>query len=360
MGTSNAVTTDASWTQIVHWRRLRFVLILATLPALPIGLSWDSGLPAALYRTWSMGLVGMVIFGLLERWPRRLPRWLARWVLQVISVALAMPITVFVIYVASTPDSAPAFWTEERRLSGFFMLSVFGLLLAPWGALCALVRQRESIVQEQALRFELERSELERQALDAQLRLMQGQVSPHFLFNTLANVQSLVEDESPKARDVLRSLIAYLRAAVPRLEQTSTTLEQELELVRSYLEVMQMRMSDRLAFTLDMDEATKPLACPPTTVLTLIENAIRHGIDPSEQGGHIFVTVRLREHRCRIVVRDTGLGLASATPGLGTGLKSLRSRLRLAFDDTVRLRIQECEPRGVEVELEFPAQVAAI
>ena len=102
------------------------------------------------------------------------------------------------------------------------MITGAGVLLAPWVALGALVRQREALAREQALAFELERSELERQALDARLRLLQAQVQPHFLFNTLANVRALVNAGSPRAPAVLDSLIAYLRAAVPRLNEPAT------------------------------------------------------------------------------------------------------------------------------------------
>ena len=102
------------------------------------------------------------------------------------------------------------------------------MLFAPWIALGAMVRQREAFARDQALAFELERSELERKALDARLRLLQAQVEPHFLFNTLANVQALVDAGSPQASSVLESLIAYLRAAVPRMHEPATTLGQEL------------------------------------------------------------------------------------------------------------------------------------
>src|SRR5439155_5007623 len=113
------------------------------------------------------------------------------------------------------------------------------MLLGPWAGLAALVREKDAVAHQQALAFDLERSELERQALDARLHLLQAQVAPHFLFNTLANVQALVDAGSPHAAPVLRSLVQYLRAAVPRLhEPAATTIERELQLVRPYLELM--------------------------------------------------------------------------------------------------------------------------
>ena len=119
----------------------------------------------------------------------------------------------------------------------------------------ALYRHISGEVQRQALAFDLQRSEYERNALDARLRLLQAQVEPHFLFNTLANVRELVDAGSPQASAVLGSLIAYLRAAVPRLHGIGDHAGQEIELVRAYLEVMHMRMPDRLQFSLHADEA---------------------------------------------------------------------------------------------------------
>jgi LytS/YehU family sensor histidine kinase len=232
------------------------------------------------------------------------------------------------------------------------------MLLAPWMALGALVRQKDALARHQALAFDLERSELERQALDARLSLLQAQVAPHFLFNTLANVQALVDTGSPQAPAVLRSLIAYLRAAVPRLHEPATTFGQELELVQAYLELMHMRIPDRLQFALHVDEAALTLRCPPMTLLTLVENAVRHGIDPSEEGGRIDILVQRRDDRCLVRVSDTGAGLRQTGNGLGTGLSALRERLQLVFGGDVQLRVGAQQPRGVCAELDLPARGA--
>jgi LytS/YehU family sensor histidine kinase len=191
------------------------------------------------------------------------------------------------------------------------------------------------------------------------MRLLQAQVQPHFLFNTLANVRALVNAGSPRAPAVLDSLIDYLRAAVPRLNEPASTVAHEAQLVRAYLELMQMRLPDRLAFTLTIDPAALPLSCPPLTLLTLVENAVRHGIDPAEDGGRIDVVVQLREGRCCIGVCDSGVGLRDAGSSLGTGLSSLRERLALIFGAEAQLRIAAIEPHGVRAEVEFPAQRAA-
>jgi LytS/YehU family sensor histidine kinase len=239
-------------------------------------------------------------------------------------------------------------------MSGFMMLTFLSILLAPWTALAALLRQKEAFARHQALAFDLERSELERQTLDARLHLLQAQVAPHFLFNTLANVQALVDARSPHASAVLRSLIAYLRAAVPLLREPAATLGQELELVQAYLDLMHMRMPDRLRFALHVDESALALRCPPTTLLTLVENAVRHGIDPSEEGGSIDIRVERLRDRCVIRVLDTGVGLQQTAQGLGTGLSTLRERLQLHYGGAAQLRVTAQEPRGVCAELELP------
>ncbi|HZP68087.1 MAG TPA: histidine kinase [Rudaea sp.] len=343
---------------LLSWRRLRFTFCFSTAFGLLIGFGWESGVLAAVDRAWLLGLTALLAFGLFEQWPKRLPRWVARWVLQVVAVAVAMPCTTFAIYALSTPPGAPPFWREDLRLAGFGMFSVLGVLLAPWVALGALVRQKEALARHQALAFELERSELERQALDARMHLLQAQVKPHFLFNTLANVQALVDTGSPQASTVLRSLIAYLRAAVPRLNEPTTTLGQELDLVEAYLELMHMRMPDRLTFALHVDAAARTLRCPPMTLLTLVENAVRHGIDPNEEGGRIDIFVEHAGTRCQVRVVDTGIGLRRSGDGLGTGLSTLRERLKLFFGEDAELRLSERQPRGVVAEIDFPASGA--
>jgi sensor histidine kinase YesM len=323
---------------LLSWRRVRFGLLASIALGLLLSIHWG---PSALLHMLLLAIVALLVFGLFEQWPKPLPRWLARWALQVVGVALAMPLGTLLIGALGV---APL-WPVQGIM----------LLLAPWAALAALVRQKDALARDQALAFELEKSELEREALNARLHLLQAQMAPHFLFNTLANVQALVDEGSPQASAVLRSLIAYLRAAVPRLHEPATTMGQELELVQAYLELMQMRMPDRLRFTLHADEPTRALRCPPMTLLTLVENAVRHGIDPSEEGGRIDIYVHRHDDRCVVRVSDTGMGLRSEGNGLGTGLSTLRERLQLAFRGDAHLRVSPQMPQGVCAELDIPA-----
>jgi Histidine kinase len=337
-------------------RRVAVALTMSIGVGLLLMFGWTTSPSSLFLRTIIIGLSATTVFALFEVWPRRLPRWLQRWALQVVAVGVFMPVTTLLIYILSTRRGAPPFWQDPSRLDGWTHLTFAGLLLAPWTALAAVVRQKEAFARDQSLSFALERSELERQALDARLHLLQAQVAPHFLFNTLANVQALVDAGSPHASVVLRSLTAYLRAAVPLLHESAATIERELQLVRPYLELMQMRMPDRLQYGMNVDPSALKIRCPPTTLLTLVENAVRHGIDPSEEGGRIDIDIERRGERCVVRVTDTGAGLHQSAGGLGTGLTTLRERLQLIFGDAAQLRLMSGASRGVAVEVEMPAQ----
>lgn len=345
---------------LLHPRRLRFGLIASLALALLLSLGWQSPVYTLFWRAGVVVGSAMLAFGLAEQWPARLPTWLARWALQVLAVALIIPVSTFLIYVLSTEAGAPPFWFDGARLGGYLKMTLLPLLIAPWIALAVLVRQREAWARELRLAFELERSELARQALDARMHLLTAQVQPHFLFNTLANVQALVETGSPRAAPVLENLIAYLQAAVPRLDEGEATLSQEMELVRAYLAVMQMRMPDRLSYDLLMEPGLEAQRCPPMTLLTLVENAVRHGIDPSEEGGRIEVSARRVGQRCLLQVLDTGVGLGASGSGMGTGLKGLRERLTLFFGGDVSMQLHAVQAHGLRVALDLPVQEAGV
>ena len=323
--------------------------IIVGLLALP---TWRSSTSTLFIRVIIIALVATMAFTLFEVWPRRLPVSLQRWALQVIAVGVFMPATTVTMWVLVPLQSGVRFWDS----SGWTHLTFVALFLAPWTAFVAIVRQKDAFARDRELTFTLERSELERQALDARLHLLQAQVAPHFLFNTLANVQALVDAGSPQASAVLRSLTAYLRAAVPLLHEPAATIERELQLVRPYLELMQMRMPDRLQYSIHVDRAALSLRCPPTTLLTLVENAVRHGIDPTEEGGRIDVHIERHGARCVVRVTDTGAGLHQSASGLGTGLTTLRERLQLIFGDAAHLRLIAGTPRGAVAEIDMPAQ----
>ncbi len=310
--------------------------------------------PALLGRTLFVALAVVLAHRLAGLWRFR---WLPRWLAQALAVVLVAPAATLAVYLFSTSGDVAAVLENPYRMLGLLWIAGCATVLGVLVTLGAVVREREAQAHSQALQFAVERSELERQALDARLTMLTAQIEPHFLFNTLANVQALVESGSPRAASVLKSLIAYLRAALPRLQDGGqASLADELMLVRSYLELMHMRMPDRLTYAVDVDPALSSLRFPPMALLTLVENAIRHGIDPAEQGGHIELGGR-REgdgSRVRLWVSDTGIGLrGSGTPG--TGLANLRSRLQGVHGASVTVSLTSNATRGVRAELSFEA-----
>jgi sensor histidine kinase YesM len=349
-----SLSAAATHPPIFGWRRMRVVIVASFALALLAQLTWTGSNLVLLLRLVAGGCFALLIFGLFERWPRRLPRWLARWALQVAGVALFHPFAMALIYWLTTFGESLPWYRVETRMGGYGLLTMFGILFGPWIAVAALLRQIKDEARKQALAFELERSEFERRELDSRLRLLQAQVEPHFLFNTLANVRELVESGSSRAAIVLEHLITYLRAAVPRLQDSTTTLAQEFELAGAYLEVMHMRMPDRLQFELRLEPAARSQHCPPMLLLTLVENAVRHGIDPAVRGGRITVRAGVDEARVWLEVADTGVGLQHAADGQGTGLANLRERLRLAFGDAARLDLQPNTPQGLRASVEWP------
>jgi signal transduction histidine kinase len=327
---------------------------LAIAVALMIAPVFMPPLPVLFGRNLFIAIVLLLAYTAAGQW-RNPP--LPRWVVQLAAIGLAAPIATLVVYLVSTGGDFRELFGNPARVTGFVMIGgaamVFGLVLA----LGALYRERDAQANAQALQFALERETLQRQATDAQLKVLQSQVEPHFLFNTLANVQALVESGSPRAAPVLGSLIAYLRAAMPQLHQGAPTLGQEEALARSYLELMQMRMPDRLAFSIAIDPALRILRLPPFTLLTLVENAVRHGIDPSEAGGCIEVGARRDGESVTLWVQDSGRGIDDAkTPG--TGLANLRERLAATYGDQAVLTLLGVEPHGVRAEITIPIDCA--
>lgn len=191
-------------------------------------------------------------------------------------------------------------------------------------------------------------------------RLATAQIQPHFLFNTLASLQHWVDTQDSRAGSTLRAFTQYLRATLPMFEQESLSLTQELAIVRSYLEVMQARLGTRLVWQIEADPALSDLRLPPGALLTLVENAIGHGIEPALRGGEVRVQARQELGQAVLEVRDTGHGLA-ATPGTdGLGLANTRERLRQLYGERASLQLLSVEPGCLaRIQVRPDAEVSA-
>jgi sensor histidine kinase YesM len=230
------------------------------------------------------------------------------------------------------------------------------VLVALPGVALTMVRNRHYALLAVQLAQEAEQARLARALSETQLRLLRAQIEPHFLFNTLGAVQQLAEQGAPRAAELTAHLIDFLRASTSDMRCEQVPLDTELRLVDSYLRVMQIRLGERLRFSIDLPPELAVTQVPSMIVLTLAENAVKHGIEPSLRGGEIALSVRQEDGSVRVQVRDSGVGM-SDTPGNGTGLENLRHRLRLAYGDAACLLLSEAEP-GLLAEIVIPAKEA--
>jgi hypothetical protein len=197
--------------------------------------------------------------------------------------------------------------------------------------------------------------EAEKRAAEAQLRLVQAQMEPHFLFNTLANVLSLIDADPARARRMLEAFTDYLRSSLGSLRRDDATLASELELVEAYLGLQQLRMDERLRYSIAADAAARAVTLPPMMLQPLVENAVLHGLERKVEGGAIEVTARQVGTHLLIEVHDDGLGPASTEPraGHGLALANLRARLRSRYGAAASLDILPAHP-GTRATLRLP------
>lgn len=199
-----------------------------------------------------------------------------------------------------------------------------------------------------------EQTATEKELSVAKLNLLHAQVEPHFLYNTLANAQVLTRTDPPRADQMLGHLIQYLRSSLPSVEESMSTLGVELERTQAYLEILKIRMGARLALQVDVPPALLGLALPSMALQTLVENAIKHGLEPKPGGGTVWIIARAFEDHVTLTVADDGLGFGQGTSGSGIGLKNLRERLRLTCGERAGVAIVSNFPSGVAATITLP------
>jgi sensor histidine kinase YesM len=243
--------------------------------------------------------------------------------------------------------------------SGLFILAYTARALLYGGLATAVLylfaREREDARALHAARFE--KVSLDRQTLEARLQALQAQIEPHFLFNTLANIKLLYETEASRAKPLIHDLAAYLRTALPQLRDVRSTLARELELARAYLSVLKVRMGDRLNVVIDVPADLREATVPPMMLLTLVENAIKHGLGPLPQGGTITIRAGRSAERIRVSVIDDGVGFPRGF-GAGIGLSNTRARLAALYGSKARLMLDANPRGGVIAEIEWPCEIS--
>jgi sensor histidine kinase YesM len=241
-------------------------------------------------------------------------------------------------------------FVSSRLLADSLRLALPAMFLV----LIADVHRRALQIDSAAHAAEMSRAQLGHDEAGQQLALLQAQIEPHFLFNVLGNVRRLYRTQPRAGSEAIVSLMRYLCAALPQLRKHTTSLAGEIELVRAYLDLLKVRMGPRLAFSIEVDRTLDDLAFPPMLLITLVENAIKHGLDPVG-GGSILVGAYAQSDRLQVSILDDGVGLgAAASSGAGVGLANIRRQLAARYDGQARLTLQERVPRGTRATISIP------
>ncbi len=285
-----------------------------------------------------------------RRW--RLPAQLAS---RALAVGLGAALGTWLRYVVGSLGSPMPF-----KPSWAVSTMAVWMLLGGMAYALLLVSRAQRQGHEQLAQLFREREALRTQQTEAQLSALNAQIEPHFLFNTLANVKRLYETRPERGRDMLVALIAYLRAALPGMRRHESTLADELELVRHYLAILQMRMGERLSFDITAPDELLSAQLPTLVLPTLVENAIKHGLSPLPEGGRIEIRAASAENGgLTVEVADNGQGFGAASGGAGVGLANTRARLAARFGDAAALELEAAQPRGVVARVRLPAEALA-
>ncbi len=249
----------------------------------------------------------------------------------------------------------------HKQASTWFTSFITLLLLALFAMKALVGGKKKAEAEAQVANAAAERESMQRQLSEARMQMMQAQVEPHFLFNTLASVEHLIETDPPRASAMQRSLIKYLRAVLPQMRENklTSTLGSESDMVVAYLALLKMRMEERLTVDFDVPEGLRSAAFPPMMLQSMVENAIKHGLEGKPEGGYLKVRADVAHSKLRVTVSDDGLGFgAKPSTGTGLGLTNIRERLKLLHGDQASLKIEPNQPSGVIAIIEVPYQLA--
>nr|WP_315220934.1 histidine kinase [uncultured Duganella sp.] len=247
------------------------------------------------------------------------------------------------------------------QASTWFRSFITLLVLALFGTKALMGGKKRAEAETLTANAAVERESMQRQLSEAKMQMMQAQVEPHFLFNTLASVEHLIETDPPRASAMQRSLIKYLRAVLPQMRDNAliTNLGREADMVVAYLNLLKMRMEERLTVDFDIPDGLRSAAFPPMMLQSMVENAIKHGLEAKPQGGTLKVRADVAHNKLRVIVSDDGLGFGAVpSDGTGLGLMTIRERLKLLHGDQGQLLIAANSPSGVIATIEVPYQLA--
>jgi sensor histidine kinase YesM len=242
-------------------------------------------------------------------------------------------------------------WAQWATIGWGFGVLLHGLTVFADGTFFGAAWEEKKVAELMA-REQLKVVSSEKQLVQAQMRMLQAQIEPHFLFNTLANIQSLINRSPERANLMMDNFIAYLRQTLSASRAQEGTVKQELDLLKNYLELIKIRMGDRLQYAIDVDDAIANSPLPPMLLQPLVENAIKHGLEPKVEGGRVSVRATRAGDRIRFDIEDNGLGFSDRA-GDGVGLTNLRERLAVLYDRQATLTISDARP-GTKIHIEIP------
>jgi sensor histidine kinase YesM len=240
----------------------------------------------------------------------------------------------------------------ERNISFVHVVSlgiVFGSIISYF----FFSRQRIYTTERMAEEERIRRITSEKKAVETELQLLQAQIEPHFLFNTLSNILSLLETDPKKGQAMLIDLIQYLRTSLKKIREEITTIGKEMEMIKAYLNIFKVRMQDRLNYRIEIPDRLKEVPFPPMLIQPLVENAIKHGLEPKIEGGEILIRGEEDGKVLRLAISDTGVGMYKGGAS-GLGLSNIRERLKSLYGDKGRLILEENRPSGLKAVIEVP------
>ena len=236
----------------------------------------------------------------------------------------------------------------------FSYVFVFGIVFGVPISYFFSSRQKIIESEKQIQKEKIKRLTMEKETAMTTLRLLQAQIEPHFLFNTLSNVISLFDIDVEKARDMLININEYLRISLQRTRQEMITLSQELDLTRQYLEIFKIRMGNRLIYEINDQTDRLELAFPPLIIQPLVENSIKYGIEPEVTGGTITIDCRIQENSLEIMITDTGRGFDEDAGKAGIGINNVSQRLETIYGNTASLILKQNYPTGIKAIIRVP------
>lgn len=269
-------------------------------------------------------------------------RWMALSITLPVSTAIGIGLALWVIGIGD--------WSQPLARTTVFV----GLFCGIIAAIISILSERIENLDMEVKQRELNLLESEKHQMEAQLKMLQAQIEPHFLFNTLANVSSLIDRNPVLSKQLLERLNDWLRIALLRTRSDHATLGDELNMLENYLQILQIRFGERLHWRMDVAEDARGSAFPPMLLQPLVENAVRHSIEPKIGGGEIVICAAIKNARLHVEVRDSGVGLIGHPNSGGAGLANVRARLATLFGEAGKFSLENNADVGATARLELP------